>query len=107
MTGSRWRSSALREPSLGHFLDTEVDPLGNLNDFKTKLVEAVGIERPADHVVSPDSVAIALNVVDGETRLNAGKPGLADQLGTRVPNKRGSDAWFIQLRHAWGTLRVV
>jgi hypothetical protein len=67
----------------------------------------LGIEPSSDHLVSPDSVAIARNVVDGETRLNAGEPGLADQLGTRVPNKRGSDAWLVQLRHAWGTLRVV
>jgi hypothetical protein len=71
------------------------------------LVEAVGIEPASDHLVSHDSMAITRNGLEAETPLNPSESVLPDQLGTRVPNKRCSDAWLVQLRHAWGTLRVV
>ena len=70
-------------------------------------MEAVGIEPSSDRLVSHDSVAIALNVVDGETRLNAGEPGLADQLETRVPNFDSIDDLSERVRRVWGALRVV
>ncbi|MGB5414270.1 MAG: hypothetical protein WBN01_06480 [Polyangiales bacterium] len=46
------RGKRIDFPRLGNrvwdtFLDTEVDPARNLNDFKRKLVEAVGIENSA------------------------------------------------------------
>ena len=70
-------------------------------------MEAVGIEPSSEHRVSPDSVAIARNVVDGETRLNPSEPGLADQLGTRVPNFDSIDDFSEWVRRVWGALRSV
>ena len=35
------------------FLETETDPLRNLNDFKRKLVEAVGIEPYCQRYANP------------------------------------------------------
>ncbi|MGB8332068.1 MAG: tyrosine-type recombinase/integrase [Polyangiales bacterium] len=48
------RGKLIDLPLLGHrvwdtFLDTEVGPLGNLNDFTRKLVEAVGIEPTSEN----------------------------------------------------------
>jgi hypothetical protein len=71
------------------------------------LVEAVGIEPAADRRVSPDSAAIARNVADGETRLNPSEPGLADQLGTRVPNFDSIDDLSEWVRRVWEALRAV
>jgi hypothetical protein len=70
-------------------------------------VEAVGIEPASDHRASPDLVAIARNVADGETPQDPSESELADQLGTRVPNLRRSDACLAHVRRAWGALRVV
>ena len=88
-------------------MDTEVDPLGNLNDFKRKLVEAVGIEPSSNHRVSHDSIAITWNGLDAEAPLEPSESKLADQLGTRVPNLRRPNEWLAHVRRAWGALRVV
>jgi hypothetical protein len=71
------------------------------------VVEAVGIEPASDHRASPDSVAIARNVVDGETPLDPSEFGLEDQLGTRVPNFDSVDDFSDRVRRVWGALRVV
>ena len=71
-----------------------------------ELVEAVGIEPASDHPVSHDSIAIARNGIDAETRLNPSEPELQDRPGTRVPKLDGHDALREVLR-ARGALRVV
>jgi hypothetical protein len=70
------------------------------------LVEAVGIEPASDHRASPDLVAIAGNVADGETPLDPSESELADQLGTRVQNL-ATDARAEWVRRVWEALRVV
>ena len=84
----------------------EVDPLGNLNDFKRKLVEAVGIEPSSEQPASNDSVAITRARLDRETGLNPSESELTDQLGTRVPNFDSIDDLPERVRWVWGALRV-
>jgi hypothetical protein len=95
-------------PSSADTLGTSSAPasLHPANDG-TEVVEAVGIEPSSVHPVSHDSVAITRNGLDAGTPLKPSESVLRGPLGTRVPNKRWSDAWFVQLRHVWGTLRVV
>ena len=70
-------------------------------------MEAVGIEPASVHRVSRDSVAIARKGLDAGAPLNPSESGLADQLGTRVPNFDSIDDFSDRVRRVWGALRVV
>ena len=76
---------------------------------ESRLKQAVAkLDEPAsDPLVSHDSVAIARNGFDTKTLIDAGKSGLTDQLGTRVPNFDSIEELSKRVRRVRGVLRVV